>query len=204
MAEEAATAALELATRAAVDNGGPGNGVLPLLRQGGHRERRPTEQDDSHQDRRVAQRLALLRHSRWCTSVSVRCTTVCWSPFSSSAPCWRERRRRSISGESCLLCWMCRVPARHQGAQAHRARSAGVSGVLFGKKEEEEEEEEKTSFNRSSSLCPRCAWRSFCLKTLFYEPLFWRFLFGVCGLVYSGYVFIRQSGGLWNFQRFSA
>ena len=37
--------------RAAVDRSGPGNGDPPLLRQGGHRERRSTEPEDSHQDR---------------------------------------------------------------------------------------------------------------------------------------------------------
>ena len=36
---------------AAIDRSGPGYGDPPLLRQGGHRERRSTEQEDSHQDR---------------------------------------------------------------------------------------------------------------------------------------------------------
>ena len=37
--------------RAAVDRSGPGRGDSSLLRQGGHRERRSTEPEDSHQDR---------------------------------------------------------------------------------------------------------------------------------------------------------
>ena len=45
-----ATVALVAEARAAVDRSGPGYGDPPLLRQGGHRERRSTEQEDSHQD----------------------------------------------------------------------------------------------------------------------------------------------------------
>ena len=37
--------------RAAIDRSGPGYGDPPLLRQGGHRDRRSTEHEDSHQDR---------------------------------------------------------------------------------------------------------------------------------------------------------
>ena len=37
--------------RAAIDRGGPGHCDPPLVRQGGHREWRSTEPEDSHQDR---------------------------------------------------------------------------------------------------------------------------------------------------------
>ena len=48
MAAKAATTALVVATRAAVDRCGAGNGVPPLEREGGH-VRRPTGTDDRHQ-----------------------------------------------------------------------------------------------------------------------------------------------------------
>ena len=44
MAAKAATTALVVATRAAVDRCGAGNGVPPLVPEGGHHERRPTGQ----------------------------------------------------------------------------------------------------------------------------------------------------------------
>ena len=40
-----------LRARAAVDRSGPGYSDPPLLRRGGHCERRSTEHEDSHQDR---------------------------------------------------------------------------------------------------------------------------------------------------------
>ena len=46
-----ATIALVAEARAAIDRSGAGYGDPPLFRQGGHRERRSTEQEDSHQDR---------------------------------------------------------------------------------------------------------------------------------------------------------
>ena len=46
-----ATTALVAEARAAVDRSGPGYSDPPLLRQGGHCERRSTEHEDSHQDR---------------------------------------------------------------------------------------------------------------------------------------------------------
>ena len=45
IAAKAATTALVVATRAAIDRFGAGNGVPPLAPEGGHHERRPTTED---------------------------------------------------------------------------------------------------------------------------------------------------------------
>ena len=49
MAVKAATTALVVAARAAIDRCSAGNSVPPLVPQGGHRERRPTGTEDRHQ-----------------------------------------------------------------------------------------------------------------------------------------------------------